>query len=359
MFFMKKTLLTLARSCQVLNRTTSNVNVRNMTKQAIGIIGVPFEKGQRLEGVQYGPNALRQHGLIQELKKSYCDVIDYGDIQYEAMKFEDEVKNMHYFDHVAACSREVSEKVQHVMKQGQTALIVGGDHSVAIGSIDGHIKAKKDVSVIWVDAHADLNTAETSPSGNVHGMPMALLCKELTEFWPDLPGMDWQWPEVSVKNMAYIGLRDIDDHERLIIEKYRIAAYGMEEVQRLGVSEVIQLALKRTDPRGKRSIHLSFDIDALDYIEAPSTGTPVRGGLLLREGIQIVEECFRTGRLAGMDIVEFNPVLGTERDVKTTAIACVMLCKAVTGYSRSGKVPHTPEEIPRPGTTTNQKPNEN
>lgn len=314
----------------------SLINLRKQCGEAFGIIGVPFDKGQKRHGVSQGPTVLRELGLIERLLEKGCNITDHGDIHYSIVERNEEVPNMHHLEHIAACHKELSQKVVDVMNLQQMCLTIGGDHSIGIGTIDGHQKAKKDLAVIWVDAHADLNTHSTSPSGNVHGMPVALLCKELEDYWPYLPGMDWQMPQISINDIAYIGLRDLDPYERAIIDKFRIPAFGMEEIERLGIFEVLRLVLKEIDPMNKRSIHLSFDIDALDSLEAPSTGTAVRGGLTLREGIQIIEECYRTGRLNAVDLVEFNPLVGTERDVYKTGMAIILLAKAACGITRSG-----------------------
>lgn len=150
---------------------------------------------------------------------------------------------------------------------------------------------KKDVCVLWIDAHCDINTKDTSDSGNIHGMPLALLVKELTNYWPRLPGMEWMKPTLTLKNIAYIGiddcftyeqlyviihfvgLRSVDPYERLICDKFDVAAFGMDQVDQLGISNVIAIALNKIDPKRDKSIHVSFDIDALDEREAPSTGT--------------------------------------------------------------------------------------
>lgn len=142
-----------------------------------------------------------------------------------------------------------------------------------VGTVDGHIRAKSEnIAVLWIDAHADLNTNKTSATGNVHGMPMALLARELSDYWPYLPGMDWQRPMISIRNVAYIGLRSVDTYERLVIDKLGIVAFGMEDVEKYGIADVVSMALDRIDPDRNRSIHVSFDIDSLDAIEAPSTG---------------------------------------------------------------------------------------
>lgn len=161
------------------------------------------------------------------------DVKDYGNLKYKAQELTGP-ENMAHLGEVSACTFKLSELVQEIMKENNNVVTLGGDHSVGIGSIDGHVKAKGNVAVLWIDAHADLNTNKTSDSGNVHGMPVALLTSELSDYWPHLPGMDWQQPMLSIRNVAYIGLRSVDKYERLVIEKFGITAYGMEDVERYG-----------------------------------------------------------------------------------------------------------------------------
>ncbi|XP_062552728.1 arginase, hepatic [Armigeres subalbatus] len=307
----------------------------------IGIVGVPFEKGQRKKGVGLGPKAIREAGLIDSIQEisNKLDIRDYGDIQYEALNLQGRLAtNMKKLEHVASCTKLLSQRVTQVLNEDRLCLTLGGDHAIAIGSIDGHLKHCSDVGVIWVDAHADLNTNSTSPSGNIHGMPVALLAKELADYWPYIPGMDWQEPIISIKNMVYIGLRSVDPYERVIIEKFGIHAFGMREVERYGIKDVMRMALERIDPEQKRSLHVSYDIDSLDVLEAPSTGTGVRGGLTLREGIYIMEEAYNTGRLAAVDLVEVNPGVGTADDVRKTLDAAIHLLVAACGHSRIGDI---------------------
>ncbi|CAG2056976.1 unnamed protein product [Timema podura] len=247
---------------------------------------------------------------------------------------------------------QVSEKVQDVMKDGRVCVTLGGDHSLSIGTVDGHVKARGDVAVLWVDAHADLNTADTSTTGNVHGMPVALLAKELSDYWPYLPGMDWQKPTLSIKQFAYIGLRSVDEYERVIMDKYSITAFGMEDIEYKGIINVVNEALQSIDPLSRLPLHVSFDIDCLDSLEAPSTGTYshnrvfrplyplVRGGMSLREGIQVMEQAHRTGRLSAVDLVEVNPSIGDKRDVHLTLQAAKHLLQAVFGRQRRGNYPN-------------------
>lgn len=317
----------------------------------VGILGVPFDMGQTKPGVANGPAAIRRLGLFERLEEieGKLHIKDYGDVFYETPKYlqHEEVPNMKAYGHVAACNYEVSKAVEKIIKEGRVCVTLGGDHSLGVGTVDGHIKAKdENVCVLWVDAHADLNTNKTSTSGNVHGMPMALLAKELSDYWPYLPGMDWQKPVISLRNVAYIGLRSVDSYERLVIDKLGITAFGMEDIENHGISTVVDMALNRIDPEHKKSIHVSFDIDSLDSLEAPSTGTSVRGGMSLREGIQLMEMVYRTGRLGALDLVEVNPNLGTEQEVTRTVDAAINIIMAGLGHSRRGLRPKDVDTLP-------------
>ncbi|XP_014598729.1 PREDICTED: arginase-2, mitochondrial isoform X2 [Polistes canadensis] len=312
----------------------------------VGLIGVPFEKGQQKKGVALGPKVIRDAGLTKELEVLGLDVKDYGDIIYKTVGTGD-INNMTHLEDVAACTKLLSEQVQKILKDDRCVLTLGGDHSVSVGTIDGHVQAMEDIAVLWIDAHADLNTNKTSESGNVHGMPVALLTTELSDYWPHLPGMDWQKPMLSIRNVAYIGLRSVDRYERLVIEKFGIPAFGMEDVERFGIHNTISMALDKIDPYGVKSLHVSFDIDSLDPLEAPSTGTAVRGGLSLREAIHIMEEIHRTRRLNAIDLVEVNPHIGDQRDVKLTVEAAIFIIQAALGYTRRGlKVPKGVTDMP-------------
>jgi arginase len=326
-------LLKIVKSRDILKRFTSDY----------GIVGVPFDKGQRKSGVGLGPTFLRNAGLIehlQEISPSH-NIKDYGDIQYEANNLGGRLTdNMSMLNHVAACNEALSTQVTQVLNDNRICLTLGGDHAIGIGTIDGHLRSKNNnVAVLWIDAHADLNTNASSPSGNVHGMPVALLVEELAELWPYIPGMDWQKPTIPIKNIAYIGLRSVDPFERLIIDTYNITAYGMREIELYGIKEVMRRALEKIDPTNDKSLHVSFDIDSLDSLEAPSTGTAVRGGLTLREGIYIMEQAYNTNRLNAVDLVEINPSVGSQDDVKKTLDAAMHLLKAACGNSRRGNLP--------------------
>ncbi|PBC29529.1 arginase-1 [Apis cerana] len=322
------------------------IRLGNRYYKKLGIIGVPFEKGQHKRGVAQGPEVIREAGLMKELELLGLDVKDYGNILYEA-KNVTQVDNMTHLGDVAGCTSKLSEQFQQVLKKDRRVLTIGGDHSLGIGTIDGHVKKKGDIALIWVDAHADLNTNKTSTTGLFHGMPVALLTSELADYWPHLPGMDWQKPMLSIRNVAYIGLREVDSYERLVIEKFGITAFGMEDIERYGIHDVTYMALNKIDPNDSRSIHVSFDIDSLDPLEAPCTGTPVRGGLSLREAIHLMEVLYRTKRLNALDIVEINPYIGNKYDVGLTVKAAIHIIQAGFGYSRRGlRVPKGVTDMP-------------
>ncbi|KAJ8734095.1 hypothetical protein PYW07_014646 [Mythimna separata] len=312
----------------------------------VGIIGVPFEKGQKKYGVSVAPAALRYAGLLDQLREiDGLDVKDYGDIETPGIE-EVAMENMAHLALVSACNKKLSQKVSQVLREDRIAVTIGGDHSIGVGTVDGHYQVNNDMILIWVDAHADINTNKTSDSGSVHGMPVALLVKEFSHYWPYLPTMDWQKPLFSIKSLGYIGLRSVDHYERLAIEKYNVPAFAMEDVEEYGIKKSIEHVLKRLDPEGRKPIHVSFDIDSLDALEAPSTGTPVRGGLSLREAINLMEIIHATGRLRAIDLVEINPALGNETDRKVTIEAGLCVLKAALGSSRRGTAPRGVVDLP-------------
>ncbi|KAG6453620.1 arginase-1 isoform X2 [Manduca sexta] len=313
----------------------------------VGIIGVPFEKGQKKYGVSVAPAAMRAARLVDHLKEiDGLDVKDYGDIETVGSSENVNVDNMTHLSSVSACNKKLSECVSRVLRDGRIALTIGGDHSIGVGSVDGHYSVNEDMILIWVDAHADINTNKTSGSGSVHGMPVALLVKELSDYWPYLPTMDWQVPKFSIKNLGYLGLRSVDHYERLAIEKYNVPAFAMEDVEEHGIKKSIKHILQVLDPNNEKPIHVSFDIDSLDALEAPSTGTPVRGGLTLREAISLMEIIHATGRLRALDLVEINPALGNESDRKRTIEAGLCVLRAALGFSRKGTAPRGVLDLP-------------
>ncbi|EPY84119.1 arginase-1 [Camelus ferus] len=268
----------------------------------IGIIGAPFSKGQPRGGVEEGPTVLRKAGLLEKLKEQECNVKDYGDLSFAEVPNDSPFKIVKNPRSVGRANEQLADVVAEVKKSGRTSLVLGGDHSLAIGSISGHARVHPDLCVIWVDAHTDVNTPLTTTTGNLHGQPVSFLLKELKGKIPDVPGFSWVTPCVSAKDIVYIGLRDVDPAEQK-----------------------------------KRPIHLSFDVDGLDPSFTPATGTPVQGGLSYREGLYLTEEIYKTGLLSGLDIMEVNPSLGkTPEEVTRTVNTAIAVTLACFGVVREG-----------------------
>lgn len=281
--------------------------------------------------------ALIESGLVEQLTDDLEYKIHYdGKVHaYNELTPADDPdhRNMKKPRAVSAVTQQLSNQVYDHAKEGRFVLTLGGDHSIAIGTISGTQKAirerlGRDVAVIWVDAHADINTPETSESGNIHGMPVAFL----TGLARDEASAPFGWIQdsqrVSVKKLVYIGLRDVDRGEKRILREHGIKAFSMHDVDKHGIGKVMEMALGWIG--SDTPIHLSFDIDALDPMWAPSTGTAVRGGLTLREGDYIAECVHETGSLVALDLVEVNPSL-EEKGAADTVRAGVSIVRCALG----------------------------
>lgn len=295
----------------------------------LGVVAVGFSGGQTKAGVDAAPMALIESGLIQQLEEDLEFKITYdGQVHSytDIMPKEDpEYRNMKRPKSVSAVTRAVSEQVYEHASKGKFVLTLGGDHSIAIGTISGTARAIKErlgreLAVIWVDAHADINTPETSESGNIHGMPVAFLTGLVTEENEETFGWIREDQRISTKKLVYIGLRDIDRGEKKILREHGIKAFSMYDIDRHGIGRVMDMALGWIG--SDTPIHLSFDVDALDPMWAPSTGTPVRGGLTLREGDFIAECVAETGSLIALDLVEVNPSLDVQGASDTVRAGC-------------------------------------
>jgi len=284
-------------------------------------VGVPFSGGQDKRGVDEGPGRLLSFGIGDQLK---C--LGWN-IKEEMLSIEDIKPKNEEDTHgtlkcprlVGAVTQALAKTVQSHASEGSIVLTLGGDHSIAIGSIAGTFAAHPNAVVIWVDAHSDINTPESSQSGNMHGCPVALLLG----IAGSVPGFEWLKPCLTPDRIVYIGLRDIDEGERRILRDNKIKVFTMKDVDRYGIGKVMKKAFKHVNPYKDLPIHLSFDVDGMDPSVAPSTGTPVRGGLTFREGCYICEFLAETGLLIGVDITEVNPKIGSERDVAVTlGVAC-------------------------------------
>jgi arginase len=296
------------------------ITYKFLRNRIVGLVGVSIKEGQDLDGPELAPQYIREAGLFEVIKSLGWSYEDYGDIK-EPLKNEENIKNeiledknkYKYHDmrnalELGKYNRKLYETTKEMSKKGQFALTLGGDHGLASGSISGLKETYPDLKVIWIDAHADCNTPETSSSGNYHGMPVAHLLGWMGD--KTVPGFDWFSPCLTNKDIVFIGLRDIDPEEKKNLKKYGIKCFTMHDVLRLGIGEVMKQTLSYLSQDGENHpLHVSFDIDGCDPSIAYGTGTKSRGGIQYREAHYILREAAATERLVGMDMVEINPLL--------------------------------------------------
>lgn len=294
------------------------------------MILAPFSGGQGKSGVEDGPKYLLRAGIKEQIESLNWKVsID------EPLKNTDfeERKKTDDNDVYENCKRpkivgEACEKIYNSCKKaalaGTLPITLGGDHSIAMGTVAGSFAKYPDAGLLWIDAHADINTPLTTDSGNLHGCPVAFLMGLDSHSYP--PELQWVPKCLSTKKIAYIGLRDVDDGEKKILKENGITAFSMYHIDKYGINKVIEMALNAIDPEGKTPIHLSYDVDAIDPLFVPATGTPVRGGLTLREGLFVAERVAETGQLIALDVVECNPSLGVNEThvVDTITAGCAV-----------------------------------
>lgn len=279
-------------------------------QQTITIIGFPMDLGSGRRGVDMGPSALRIAGLETKLEQLGYKVEDTGDVNIEIME-KQKLHNpkLRYLDEILKTSKVLANRVEKVLEQNKFPLCIGGDHSMAIGTIAGISSyCKKNgltLGVIWIDAHTDMNTDDTTPSGNIHGMPLAASMgfgnKELVDFYGFAP-------KLKPENCAVIGARSIDVDERLNIKKLNPAVYTMSDVDKLGIHRIISRVLKQFKEKVDH-IHVSFDVDSVDPTFAPGVGTPVPGGLNYREAHLLMEAIAECGCMSSLEVAEVNPIL--------------------------------------------------
>lgn len=260
---------------------------------------------------------------------------DYGDVAFDRVASDRASAGIKYPRTTGKAMKQISDTVRNVVEANGLAVTLGGDHSVAIGSVHGHAQVNPNLCLIWVDAHTDINTPRTTTSGNVHGMPLAFLLRELEDdvapVRAEFPEWSWLEPCISAKDVAFIGLRDVEPKEAELVKKLGIAAYSMYEIDKYGIAECVRRALHAVNPNLDRPIHMSYDIDALDPAYASSTGTPVTGGLTMREAFFVAEEIAATARLCVADLVEVNPRLGDEKTKENTVTAAAKIIGSLLG----------------------------
>ena len=283
----------------------------------ISMIGVPIDFGQMRRGVDMGPSAIRYAGAVERLEALGHEVVDEGDIYVpNAAKLEVHPKLRNLGAVVEACTK-LAEQVATAVEHKKFPLVLGGDHSIAIGTLAGLAQYYKNLGVIWYDAHADMNTAETSPSGNIHGMPLAVAMGLGHEKLTHIGG---EQPKIDPKNLVIIGARSVDEGERELIKEKGIKVYSMHEIDRLGMAAVMEDALAYLRSREIDGLHLSLDLDGLDPMYTPGVGTPVPGGITYRESHLAMEMLQESNLLTSAEFVEVNPVLDTKNATANVAV---------------------------------------
>jgi arginase len=273
--------------------------------KTIRVFGVPMDLGQRRRGVDMGPSALRYAGLEPRLRALGYDVVDNGNLSVPLPEHQPpDSSRARHLESIAAVCRDVFDAALGSLEQSESAVFLGGDHSISIGTvsaIDAHGEA---VGVLWIDAHGDFNTPETTPSGNVHGMALASL---LGFGAPELTNIGRPGAKLKPSEAVLFGVRDLDPQEKEALRNSGMLVLTMREIDEMGVAAAARQALDRLS--GLPRLHISLDMDSLDPLEAPGVGTPVPGGLTYREAHLLMEILADCGKVASLDIVEVNPIL--------------------------------------------------
>jgi len=302
-----------------------------LQQRPIRILGIPMDLGQQRRGVDMGPSALRYAGLFQRLNGLGCQVEDAGNVAVPVREQRDVQAHqwtesgsggLRHLPAVVSICRSIYEVASSCSDTPELPIFLGGDHSIAIGTVSGAACAGP-LGLIWIDAHGDFNTPETSPSGNIHGMPVAAL---IGRGHPELVDLGYAGPKLRPQEIAMIGIRDLDGPEREALAGAGIHVYTMRDIDELGMATVARRALSHLNhlPR----IHVSLDMDSIDPDVAPGVGTPVPGGLTYREAHLLMEILAESGKTASIDVVEINPILD---DGNRTAELAVDLVASLLG----------------------------
>lgn len=296
-----------------------------MSKKPIEIIGVPSDLGANIRGANMGPAAMRIAGLKRKIEIQGYPVTDSGDLPVPIRdSLPKAIAETKFRDPITRLCQQLCEKTYTSLKNANMPLIVGGDHSVAIGSIAGISKyyqeKNQSIGLIWIDAHADVNTPESSPSGNIHGMPLATL---LGRGFDELSSIGIPGPKLKPENTALLGVRTIDDEEKAILRDIGINYYSMRDIDEKGMFTVMQDAINRASA-GTAGIHVSFDIDGIDPRYAPGVSTPVGGGLTFREAHLALEMLYETKRICSLEFVELNPYMDVGAQSASLAVDLIL-----------------------------------
>ncbi|WP_077034396.1 arginase [Pelomonas sp. KK5] len=295
----------------------------------VSLIGAPTDIGAGDRGSRMGPEAMRVAGLAEALRNRGAEVLDRGNLDGPPNPWLPPTEGYRHLAEVVAWNRAVHEAVHAELAAGRLPILLGGDHCLGLGSISAvarHCReAGKKLRVLWLDAHADFNTSALTPSGNIHGMPVACLCG----FGPrELVGIGGQVPAIDPKWIRQIGIRSVDEGEKRFVHEQALEVFDMRYIDEMGMRHAMELALATLD--GNTHLHVSFDVDFLDPAIAPGVGTTIPGGPSYREAQLCMEMIADTGRLASLDVMELNPALD-ERN--KTALLAVDLIESLFGKS--------------------------
>jgi len=300
-----------------------------MRQSHIAVIGAPMDLGAGRRGVDMGPSALRVAGLNQKLAELGYQAEDLGNVVVDQPEsLPTGPAHARYLPQIAHTCTRLADMVERAAGQGQVPLVLGGDHSAAIGTVAGmsrHLnKLGHKLGLLWIDAHADMNTPQSSPSGNVHGMPLACI---IGQGRAELTGIACHVPMVDPQHVAIVGLRSVDDIERYNVRGAGVHPFTMRDIDERGMRTVMQQAIHAVSS-GTAGFHLSFDLDAVDPAEAPGVGTPVHGGITYREAHLAMEIVCDSGLMTSLEMVELNPVMDIANQ---TAILGVELLMSALG----------------------------
>jgi arginase len=298
-------------------------------KRTVELIGVPIDLGAGRRGVDMGPSAIRIADLEVRLEQLGYNVEDFGDLEVMIPETQPVGQgSLRYKEAILKTCEELSREVSRSLGQGRLPLVLGGDHSLGIGSVAGssnyHAGKGESLGLVWFDAHGDANTPESTPSGNIHGMSLAI-CLGLGD--PDLVKLGGRSPKVQARNTVLIGIRDLDQGEREILKSTGCTVYTMRDLDERGMRDVVDEAI-RIASDGTAGVHLSFDMDVIDPEDAPGTGTPVWGGITYREAHLAMELINDRAEITVIDVVEVNPVLDNQN---MTGILAAELVQSVLG----------------------------
>jgi arginase len=287
-------------------------------RRPVGIFGVPMDLGQDRRGVDMGPSAIRYARLQAALAELGYPVSDLGNAATPIPETVDTDGEVRHLDAVRSVCEEVAGRAGAMVSEDLFPIFLGGDHSISIGTVSGVVRSSGRTGVLWLDAHADYNTPETSPSGNIHGMPLGVLTGR---GHPDLVSIGGEGASVRPENVVILGLRSVDVQERGLLREAGVRVYTMKEIDAYGVASVVRRALK--DLSDLERVHLSLDLDLVDPGIAPGVGTPVRGGLTYREAHLVMELINEAGIVTSLDVVEINPILDDRNETAELAVELV------------------------------------